>query len=479
LESALKNSESQRRVAEKRFDELRKLANELLFDIYPKVEFLENSLEARKIIVTSALGYLDGLHAESDDDIELQAELATAYEKVGELYGMVGNSQLGDKDAGLENYRKARLLRQAVLKTDPQNPRSNELLAHNCYVVARTLWMRDEVREAESAFEECLEFQRSVVETQPSDQAANKLATILIDYAAIPAWEGKHDLATPLFDEARNILDGLMERDPKNGEYKKTMTRMLRAESSVHISRGDIEAGEQSLLYAIKLGDELLEAYPNDFPVARSVWISKFKLGEFYIRNKMIEKATPACQAAIDFPREVWEREPANAMVAIDIANSYFNLARAFRLNENYENSIEQARNALNVMETLANAHPGDKEYQRNLAIYLIEIARSNLELEEYSEVIEPIDRAIAIVEQLNTAESGSQLNKYDLAVAKRIAAQAYYQLGNQKEALAAVGLSIRLIIELRDADALSPADNQLLQELMDEEQAYSKPNGK
>jgi serine/threonine protein kinase len=476
LQAALESSESQRVRAEKRFDELRKLANELLFEIYPKVEFLENSLDARRGIVTSALGYLNGLHSEASGDVELQAELATAYEKVGELFGMIGNSQLGDKDAGLENYRKAQLLRQAVLEADPRNPKSLERLAHNHYVIARTLWMRDEVREAEKTFQTGLELQREFVELEPSDLAWNKLATMLIDYAAIPAWEGQNDLATPLFDEARKILESLIERDPKNGEYKKTMTRMLRAESSVHISRGDVTAGEESLLCAISLGDELLALYPNDFPVTRSVWMSKFKLGEFYIRNKIVNKVVSACQAAIDFPRAVLEKEPNNAMVAVDMANSYFNLARAYRLNDDFTASVEQAQNALDVMQKLADTHPGDKEYQRNVAIYLIEIARSRVQLKEYSEVLAPIDRAIAIVEPLSATETGSQLNKYDLSVATRIAAQAHHHLGNRDEALAAVETSIRLTTELRDAGALAPADDQLLQELTEEKEAFSKP---
>jgi serine/threonine protein kinase len=69
--------------AEKRFDDVRGLANALLNDIAPKIERIEGSTEARQSLVTQSLKYLNSLADESTDDLTLQGELAAAYEKVG------------------------------------------------------------------------------------------------------------------------------------------------------------------------------------------------------------------------------------------------------------------------------------------------------------------------------------------------------------------------------------------------------------
>lgn len=473
LTSALQTSETQRLQAEKRFAELRKLANELLFEIYPQIEFLENSLAARQAIVTSALSYLDSLSEESHDDLELQAELASAYEKVGELYGVIGNSHFGDKQAGLGNYLKAQQIRQAVFDADPTDPRSNERLAHNHYVIARTLWTNDEIQEAELAFQKSIQLQRAVCEAESqSEDKLNKLATILIDYANVPVWEGQYDFANELFDEAQQILDNLIERNPENGEYKKTVTRLLRAVSRVYGNTGDPEASETALLKAIAIGIDLLALYPDDFSVARSVWISQHLLGELYIKHRVMDKLVLACQESLAFPKSVMEREPDNWFVAVDLANSHFNLARAYRLTDQYEAAIEEAQNAAAVTQRLLASHPQDKEYQRNLAIQLTEVARGLLELNQYAEVLEPAQQAIDILEELVSQRSGSNFNKYDLSIAHRVAAQANHYLGNRDQAIGSINRAITLITELRDADILESAD-ELMQELIDERQMF------
>ncbi|MBX3419459.1 MAG: protein kinase [Pirellulaceae bacterium] len=479
LQTALQTSESQRAQAERRFDELRKLANELLFEIYPQIEFLENSLGARQAIVTSALGYLDGLHQEASGDLELQAELATAYEKVGDLYGMLGNSNFGDKSAGLESYRKAQQLRQAVFDAEPNNPRNIEKLAHNHYVVARTVWMTDEIQEAEQIFELSIAMQRLLCAAEPeSERNQNKLATILIDYANVPTWEGQYERASSLFDEAQQILDGLIERDPENGNYKKTLTRLLRAASKIHISGGDIAEGEAKLIRAIEMGQDLIQIYPDDFSVERSVWLSRFMLGEYYIKNKVIDKVVPACLATIDFPKAVVEREPANAFVAVDLAISYFNLARSYRMNEDYEAAIEQTENALAVMQNLVDVHPDDKEYQRNLAIYLTEIASSQLKLNQPAQALENANRAIGVMEKLSESSSGTSSNKYDLSMAHRAAAEAQYHLGNREQAIHSIDFAIELAIEVLNSGSPLVAE-ELIQELTAEKVIYREAMSK
>jgi serine/threonine protein kinase len=474
LQTALQTSESQRLVAENRFDELRTLANELLFEIYPEVEFLENSLAARQAIVTSALDYLDRLNQESSNDAQLQAELATAYEKVGELYGMIGNNHLGDKEAGLQHYLKGQQLRKLVWDADPTSPTNIERLAHNYYVVARTQWMNDQIAESEQAFQDSLALQRTVVQLEPDSAAAkNKLATILIDYANIPAWNDEHDAATRLLGEAQELLNELIASDSANGEYKKTLSRLLRALSKVQTSQETPDAGEETLVRAIQLGEQLIEIYPNDFPVARSHWISQYYLAEHYIKHKVAEKVIPACQAAIDFPKTALANEPENALIAVDLSNCYFNLARAYRLNDDFERSITEARNAAAVTETLVAAHPSDNEYQRNLAIQLTEIARGYLQLMQYEKVIEPAAQAIAILDRLDQAAGEANFyHKYDLSIAYRVEAQAHHQLGHRALAIKAISSAIESVTAIRESGHQLAGLDELLKELADEKAA-------
>jgi hypothetical protein len=75
----------QARRAERRFQQVRKLANTFLFDFHDKIQNLPGSTEAREMVVKTALEYLDSLAAESGNDPALEWELAMAYQKVGDV----------------------------------------------------------------------------------------------------------------------------------------------------------------------------------------------------------------------------------------------------------------------------------------------------------------------------------------------------------------------------------------------------------
>ncbi|MCV4691429.1 hypothetical protein OFC38_35335, partial [Escherichia coli] len=62
--------------AERRFQDVRKLAYSLLFEITPKIENLEGSIPAREALIARSIEYLDSLAAEAGNDPELLSELA-------------------------------------------------------------------------------------------------------------------------------------------------------------------------------------------------------------------------------------------------------------------------------------------------------------------------------------------------------------------------------------------------------------------
>src|SRR5581483_748120 len=111
----------ERTRAEMRFNDVRKLANSLLFEIHDSMRDLSGATPARKLLVTRAQEYLDSLSKEASGDVSLQRELAAAYDRVGDLLGYSGAANLGDVSGALESYRKALAIREAVAAANPDN----------------------------------------------------------------------------------------------------------------------------------------------------------------------------------------------------------------------------------------------------------------------------------------------------------------------------------------------------------------------
>jgi serine/threonine protein kinase len=113
------------RRTEARFQQVRKLARTVLFDLNPEIENLSGSIKARELLVKTSLDYLDSLAKESGNDPSLQLELATAYAKIGNVQGNAKYSNLGHPEAALQSYGKA----VAIARKVGQSPEALELLA--------------------------------------------------------------------------------------------------------------------------------------------------------------------------------------------------------------------------------------------------------------------------------------------------------------------------------------------------------------
>src|SRR5438045_7233745 len=75
------------RRANRRFNEVRQLAHSVLFDYHDAIAALPGSTGVRQKLVQDALQYLDNLSREASNDRDLMRELATAYQKVGQIQG--------------------------------------------------------------------------------------------------------------------------------------------------------------------------------------------------------------------------------------------------------------------------------------------------------------------------------------------------------------------------------------------------------
>jgi len=112
-----RRADEQARRAQKRFDEVRRLANSMLFEVDGTIEKLEGATQARELIVRRALEYLDGLASDAEGDTALLRELAVAYTKTGEIQGSALAPSLGRPKDALASYQKAKRILDGLLAT--------------------------------------------------------------------------------------------------------------------------------------------------------------------------------------------------------------------------------------------------------------------------------------------------------------------------------------------------------------------------
>jgi tetratricopeptide (TPR) repeat protein len=112
----------QAKRAERRFNDVRKLARTFMFDVHDAIAKLPGATTARKLLVTEALQYLDSLASEAGGDASLQRELASGYEKMADVLGRPSTPNLGDVPGAVAAYRKAQAARERLLAGQPGDP---------------------------------------------------------------------------------------------------------------------------------------------------------------------------------------------------------------------------------------------------------------------------------------------------------------------------------------------------------------------
>jgi len=122
-------ADRERRIAELRFQEGRRLAHTVVFDLHEAIAHLPGSTAARQLLVDRALRYLRELEASGPANRDLQIELAAAYARIGDVLGRPNNAHLGNTRRAIASEREARRLAQAVLQSNRNDTEAEAVLA--------------------------------------------------------------------------------------------------------------------------------------------------------------------------------------------------------------------------------------------------------------------------------------------------------------------------------------------------------------
>ena len=110
---------------------------------------------------------LDSLAQESGDDLQLQSELAAAYEKVGELQGAPRNANLSDYAGAIASYEKARDIRRRLLQKTPNDLKNLREFAANLSAASAIRWWSSDTSGSLEDSQQALETYERLLEAEP------------------------------------------------------------------------------------------------------------------------------------------------------------------------------------------------------------------------------------------------------------------------------------------------------------------------
>lgn len=378
-------AQKQRDRADRRFAEVRAMANTMLFDLHDKIERLPGSTDARMELVQTGLRYLDSIAADGDIDPELTAELAEGYFQIGDILGNPRRANLGDPEGAIESYERSLEMRLAL----PPSDEAAVKIGLTRLAMGEAMTSTSRVGEAPEHYRAALAGVEGVDSPGADDLrvlVSQRLADVLLN-------QGRPEQAAEYFESAalaagRLAADGdpTLERrySVALNEWARALTQAGRhAEAAPHLQR------------SFQIRSAAAAANPGDARAQRDLALVHHRLGDIQPAIGQPERRVEHYAAARDILASLAAQDAQNTRASYDLFVAESKLAEALMEADDMAGARKGFEAALAVTATLARTHPENQLYQMALATNLERVALCALRQGDHAAAHETYARAI------------------------------------------------------------------------------------
>ena len=314
--------------AERRFAQVRKLAHSVLFDYHDDIEKLPGSTPVRQKMVKDALEYLDNLASESGGNQSLQAELATAYQKVGDVQGNPYLANLGNQDGALDSYRKAFAIRERLSANSASDIQAHFDLARSYESIGDILWAKGESADSQTSYRKALEIYENLSKTKTLSDPTS-LQRLYNRIGQTQEQSGDLDAALENYQSAVKESDVLLQADSSNSKYRGVATINYAKLGDIYYLRHDYKKAAESYESSVPMLKQISAESTNQHSL-RNLELIYARVALAQMEAADYSKAISTGREAIAIGRDISSADPNNIQVRFDLADLIANLAEAY-----------------------------------------------------------------------------------------------------------------------------------------------------
>jgi eukaryotic-like serine/threonine-protein kinase len=412
----------QARIAARRFEDLREFARAIVFDVDDVMRPIPGTTAARKLVVDTALRYLDRLSQENSGDAKLREELAAAYIRVGKVQGGAFLANLGDTrgavvsfgkavaaagpataSSALERLRVEAHINIALLATDPiqgapefdraiaagerqlaSNPddvQTLRLIAQAYHGQATVAHVINRVPDHERAVERAIAIRERVRAMSPTWQDAADLAREYAQHALALVQKENPEAALARLQQARALLETERQRAPSNQVLIRGLAETRSRLASVLETLGRHSDAVDEVEAAIELLTPLVASDAKNLQYRADLAYAWLRMGDVRRGERRIDEALAWHQKALAVRRERAKLDSVFMFVPWEFVRSLNTVGEL--LLEQSANNLDEARQvfseARDVAEKTLLLAPSFNEVRKQLAISLEGLGRTAL----------------------------------------------------------------------------------------------------
>jgi eukaryotic-like serine/threonine-protein kinase len=397
----------QQERADRRFNDVRRLANAVLFPLHDAIRPLPGSTAARKLLVEEALTYLDSLAVESAGDPSLQLELARAYERVGEIQGNVLEANVGESGLAVASYRKAVEICQGLMHAS-DDPAARREFVTAAVSLSRTLWGVGDTANAKVYAERAREVADAELVRRPGDlQWRESLAAALAVRGFLEMRTGETSEAAAILLRAAGLYEALAAERPADRGYQKGFSANLNNAGLALAKSGRFDEGRTHLRRAVTVTEALVKANPDDLDGRRRLLVTYGELG------LSLQSVDP--HAALDYHRRELQlaasltaADPVNTRARRDLANTSVAIAKVLMKTGDDAAAFANAAKGVSLLEGLVEQDPSNASAKWFLGDGYLVYGTLFLEKRQWVKALAAYDKGLAALRALLAVDRGN-----------------------------------------------------------------------
>ena len=360
---------AERARSERRFNEVRQLANSFVFEVHDAVVNLPGSTTARSLIVQRGLNYLDSLAQDASGDRGLQRELAAAYEKLGAVQYTPSVAHLGDLPGALESHRKAAALREALVASEPSNLDFRRELLDSYWFIATLLGAQGDIkRELEMIREQLPMRQQLAAAETPELLDRYNLAATHVYIGSLLMHMGDAQGALDNQKEALKIREAVAVEDPNSARARRALTISYEYLGLATDAAGDTKGALELQQRGLELRESLVAADPLNIDLRLMLNESHRYVGDMLFKLGNVEQAEEHYRKQLTLSQEMLAADQANAQFRRNQAIALIKIGDVESRAGRTASALSHYNEALRIREQLSSAAPQDIYIQRDLA---------------------------------------------------------------------------------------------------------------
>jgi non-specific serine/threonine protein kinase/serine/threonine-protein kinase len=465
--------------AEQRFEDVRKLANSLLFELHDSIRDLPGSTPARQLLVTRALEYLDRLGADAGSGTDIRRELAAAYLKVGDVQGRPFTPNMGDTAGALASYKKATAMYEAIGAANAQEPAERRELGTAYLRMSDILASTGDTAEALSFAKKGLALQQSASNDPSAPAAARRdLSASHSRVGDLLSATGNTNGALEERRKALALMEAVATPDPNDPDnlrqlgisYQK-LGNSLGNPNYPNI--GDTAGALKQLERGASVFRRATASYPDNAMFKRYQAVIDSNTADVLYALKRMDEALAQQRQALAMFQSLATADPSNVTARNDMAISQSKIGEMLDAAGRTAESIPEFERALEIHQALAAADPDNESFKMEIASDCNRLATVQAKLGLRSASLANHTRAVTASRELRDANAGNVELRVALALALAGRGDAYAQFARRKTAGSGPGdlaaaerdyaESVEILTLLQKENAIQGTDVQTL----------------